>query len=180
MKYTTGGRKVFSGGGIEPDLRFDGPVEGFNADALRPLAVSRGLFAELRRAVQRRRRHAHRPLGPDRASIVKKNFAVDDAMVEDFKAFVIGRNVKIDEEAWTKDLDFIRAMIRYNIDEAVFDVATARQHLVDRRPAGAVRDFEVPRGREAARAVPHQDRRESRPVPAVSKLVSTSLRVVDP
>ena len=30
LKYTTGGRKVYSGGGIEPDERFDGPLEGFN------------------------------------------------------------------------------------------------------------------------------------------------------
>jgi hypothetical protein len=43
---------------------------------------------------------------------------------------VASRNVKIDEEAWTQDLDFIRAMIRYAIDESVFDIATARQRLV--------------------------------------------------
>jgi len=61
---------------------------------------------------------------------VKKNFVVDDAMMADFKKFVAGRNFKIDEEAWAKDLAFIRAMIRFNIDEVVFDVATARQHLV--------------------------------------------------
>ena len=67
--------------------------------------------------------------GPSRR-IVKKNFAVDDAMMADFKKFVAGRNFKIDEDAWTKDLEFIRAMIRFNIDEVVFDVATARQHLV--------------------------------------------------
>ena len=67
--------------------------------------------------------------GPSR-KIVKKGFAVDDAMVADFKTFVTGRNVKIEEADWTKDLEFIRAMIRYNIDESVFDIATARQRLV--------------------------------------------------
>jgi len=51
-------------------------------------------------------------------------------MVADFKKFVASRNVKIDEDAWTKDSDFIRAMIRYAIDESVFDIATARQRLV--------------------------------------------------
>ena len=60
-------------------------------------------------------------------------------MVEDFKKFVISRNTKMEEDAWNKDLDFIRAMIRFEIDQAVFDIATARQHLIDRRPAGALR-----------------------------------------
>ena len=61
---------------------------------------------------------------------MKKDFTVDDAMVADFKKFVASKNVKIDEDAWTKDIEFIRAMIRYDIDESVFDVATARQHLI--------------------------------------------------
>src|SRR5918992_724456 len=30
LKHTSAGRKVYSGGGIEPDRRFDGPVEGFS------------------------------------------------------------------------------------------------------------------------------------------------------
>ena len=46
LKYTTGGRKVYSGGGIEPDRRFEGPLEGFNPTPLRPLALQpRQLFA---------------------------------------------------------------------------------------------------------------------------------------
>ena len=46
------------------------------------------------------------------------------------RRYVTDRNVKIEEADWTKDLDFIRAMMRYNIDESVFDIATARQRLV--------------------------------------------------
>ena len=51
-------------------------------------------------------------------------------MVDDFKKFVAGRHIKIDEDAWAKDVEFIRAMIRFEIDLAVFDAATARQHLL--------------------------------------------------
>ena len=40
------------------------------------------------------------------------------------------KNLKIEEDAWTKDVEFIRAMIRYAIDESVFDIATAKQHLI--------------------------------------------------
>ena len=41
---------------------------------------------------------------------------------------------KIEEDAWTKDVEFIRAMIRYSIDEVVFDIATAKQHLITADP----------------------------------------------
>jgi hypothetical protein len=38
--------------------------------------------------------------------------------------------VKIDDAAFQKDLQFIRAMIRFRIDEAVFGIAEARRHLI--------------------------------------------------
>ena len=59
LKYTDAGRKVYSGGGIEPDKFFAGPVAGLQPDALRPVARSRGRrspnFAE---RYTGRRRHA--------------------------------------------------------------------------------------------------------------------------
>lgn len=133
LKYTTSGRKVFSGGGIEPDLRFDGPVEGFNPTRFARSLYGRGLFLSYAEqySAEGDARIGHS--GPSRR-LVKKGFAVDEAMVADFKAFVAGRNVKIEEEAWAKDIEFIRAMIRYAIDESVFDIATARQRLVSVDP----------------------------------------------
>jgi carboxyl-terminal processing protease len=129
LKYTTGGRKVFSGGGIEPDLRFDGPVEGFSPTRFGRSLQGRGLFAGYAEqfSADGDARIGHS--GPSR-KIVQKGFTVDDALVADFRTYVTGRNVKIEEADWTKDGDFIRAMIRYNIDEVVFDTATARQRLV--------------------------------------------------
>jgi carboxyl-terminal processing protease len=133
LKYTTGGRKVFSGGGIEPDLRFDGPFEGFSPTRFGRSLQGRQLFATYAEQFSAEGDTRVGQSGPNRR-IVKKNFLVDDAMVADFKKFVASRNVKIDEDAWTKDLEFIRAMIRFNIDEVVFDVATARQHLISVDP----------------------------------------------
>ena len=40
----------------------------------------------------------------------------------------------MEEESWTKDLEFIKAMIRFEIDTAVFDIATARQRLITADP----------------------------------------------
>jgi carboxyl-terminal processing protease len=129
LKYTQAGRKVFSGGGIEPDDRFDGPIEGFNPTRFGRTLVGRQVFASYAEQFSAAGDTRIGQSGPSR-QVVKKDFLVDDAMMADFKAFVGKRNVKIDEEAWTKDLEFIRAMVRYEIDSAVFDMATAKQRLI--------------------------------------------------
>jgi len=129
LKHTTSGRKVYSGGGIEPDLRFDGPVEGFNPTRFGRTLHGRGFFLSYAEQFSGEGVARIGHSGPSRR-IVKKNFTVHDAMVADFKKFVAEKNMKIEEDAWTKDVEFIRAMTRYAIDEAVFDIATAKQHLI--------------------------------------------------
>jgi hypothetical protein len=42
--------------------------------------------------------------------------------------------VKIDEAAFAKDGEFIKAMIRFEIDNAVFGIADARRHLISVDP----------------------------------------------
>jgi hypothetical protein len=48
----------------------------------------------------------------------------------DFREQLKTDKIKIDEEGFAKDLDFIKAMIRFDIDNAVFGVADARRHLI--------------------------------------------------
>src|SRR3954464_7039267 len=79
LKYTTGGRKVFSGGGIEPDLRFDGPVEGFNPTRFGRTLYGRGLFLTYAEQFSAEGDARIGQSGPSRR-LVKKNFTVDDAM----------------------------------------------------------------------------------------------------
>ena len=121
--------RSYSGGGIEPDLRFDGPVEGFNPTRFGRSLHSRGYFLSYAEAFSAEGDPRPGHSGPTRR-LVKKGFAVDDAMVADFKKFAVSKGVRIEEDSWTKDLEFIRAMIRYAIDESVFDIATAKQHLI--------------------------------------------------
>src|SRR5258708_7474528 len=45
LKYTDAGRKVYSGGGIEPDKFFVGPVQGFNPTRFGRTLVARSAFA---------------------------------------------------------------------------------------------------------------------------------------
>jgi carboxyl-terminal processing protease len=66
-----------------------------------------------------------------------RDFVVDDTMLQDFKAFVKSqlRDASLfDEAGFNADLEFVRAMLRYEIDVALFDVATARRHLLERDP----------------------------------------------
>ena len=67
------------------------------------------------------------------------NFVVDDAMVADFKEMLKTERVKIDEDGFKKDEEFIQAMIRYRIDEALFGIAEAQTAPDRRRSAGSGR-----------------------------------------
>jgi carboxyl-terminal processing protease len=133
LKYTDSGRRVYSGGGIEPDRRLDGPVEGFNPSRFARTLFARQLFsgfAQRFSAVGDTRPGAS---GKDR-KFVSPDFTIDQAMVNDFKAFVTTQGVKMDPEAFEADLPFIKAMIRHDIDLALFGVAAARKHLVETDP----------------------------------------------
>ena len=63
-----------------------------------------------------------------------KGFTVTDAMVSDFKQSLIDQKVRIDEESWTKDAEFIKAMLHYGIDEALFSIAEAQKNLISHDP----------------------------------------------
>jgi carboxyl-terminal processing protease len=131
LKHTDAGRPVYSGGGIEPDKRLAGPIEGFNPGRFCRTLVARQTFD---RFAQRFTAEGDTRIGGTSAGTgrktVKPNFVVDDAMVADFKEQLKADRIKIDEDAFAKELDFIRAMIRFRIDEAVFGIAEARRHLI--------------------------------------------------
>jgi carboxyl-terminal processing protease len=136
LKYTASGRKVYSGGGIEPDERFDGPVEGFN-----PSRFARTLYARnfphnlFARYAQRfaRRGDTRIPPAPT-TKVVGADFEVTPAMVAEFKELAKKEPIKWDEAAWEKEQDFITAMIRNEIDVDLFGVSTAYMHLAERDP----------------------------------------------
>ena len=58
LRYTDAKRKVYGGGGIEPDKFLAGPIEGFNPTRFGRSIWARQKFADLRRPVRGRRRHA--------------------------------------------------------------------------------------------------------------------------
>ena len=159
LKYTDAGRKVYSGGGIEPDKFFVGPVQGFNPTRFGRSLVSRAAFANFA--------ERYTAEGDTRMSAATENkkrlargFTVNEAMLAEFKAFLRDEKIKVDDEAFTKDLDFIKAMVHYDIDDALFGVTERQRNLIARDPQAqfalaqfgeAVKLTELARNRTAAK-----------------------------
>jgi len=124
---------VYSGGGIEPDARIDGQVEGFSPTRFGRLLQARQMFASFAEPFSARGDARPGAQGPNR-KLVDRAFEVDDAMVRDFRAFLVERRVTIDDEAFAADADFIRAMIRFEIELALFGAGEARKNLLMQDP----------------------------------------------
>ena len=128
LKYTDGGRKVYSGGGIEPDHFKPGPVEGFNPTRFSRQLLARGLFVGF--AERFTGEGDTRPASAPAATYkVARGFAVTDAMLEAFAAFAAGQRTKMDPAALAADAAFVRAMIHYEVDLDLFGVEEARRNL---------------------------------------------------
>ena len=66
--------------------------------------------------------------------LLDQDFTVDADMVEDFFDFVRSQRVKIDMQLAKEDDVFIRTMIKYDIDLALFGVKEARRRMIAEDP----------------------------------------------
>jgi carboxyl-terminal processing protease len=129
LKHTDAGRPVYSGGGIDPDKRVAGPTEGFNPTRFGRILNGRGEFANFAQRYMAEGDNRITQSSKDR-KIVRPNFVVDDATVAEFREQLKADHVRMDEEGFKHDADFIKAMLRFEIDKAVFGIAEARRHLI--------------------------------------------------
>jgi carboxyl-terminal processing protease len=134
LKLTAGGRKVYSGGGVEPDRRFDGPVEGFKPTRFMRSVYARSLFDVYARRFARRGDTRIAPSGSGPARDLPPDYEVTDAMVAEFKELAQKTPVKWDEAAWQSDIEFVKAMIGKEIDVDLFGVAVAYRNVARRDP----------------------------------------------
>jgi len=134
LKLTDAGRKVYGGGGVEPDQRFDGPIDGFNPTRFGRMIYNRNLPDSFAQRFSRRGDTRIAPSTSGTARPLGTDFVVDDAMMKEFKEFLQKLRVKIDEAAWQKDQEFLRAMVRYEIELDLFGVAQARRNLSQHDP----------------------------------------------
>ena len=133
LKYTDAGRKVYGGGGIEPDKFIVGSIEGFN-----PTRFGRQLYARQSFAGFADQFTAEGDTRMSAANQAKKKiargFTLTDAMLNDFTAMLTTQKVKIDADGFAKDEVFIRAMIHFEIDAALFGIDEARRNLIAHDP----------------------------------------------
>ncbi|HMF28630.1 MAG TPA: hypothetical protein VKE42_07645 [Candidatus Cybelea sp.] len=61
---------------------------------------------------------------------VAPGWVVTDAMVGEFKDFITSERVRVDEAAFKSDVNFIKAMIRYEVDNDLFGNEEARRNLI--------------------------------------------------
>ena len=61
---------------------------------------------------------------------VARQFTVDAAMLAAFKQHLQANRIPVDEAGFVQDLDFIKAMIQFEINLNLFGVAEARRHLI--------------------------------------------------
>jgi carboxyl-terminal processing protease len=146
LKYTVGGRKVYSGGGIEPDHFVPGPVEGFTPTRFSRLLMQRGAFVGF--AEKFTKKGDTRPAAASAATyIVAPGWEVTDQMVAAFRDYLITQKVRVDDAALKVDEPFIRAMIHFEVDNDLFSFEEARRNLskVDPQVQSALGYFEESR-----------------------------------
>jgi carboxyl-terminal processing protease len=128
LTYTDGGRKVYGGGGIEPDHFIPGPVEGFNPSRFTRMLRDRGAFVGF--AERFTKEGDSRPAARSAATHkVAPGWAVTDAMVAEFRDYIASQRVRVDDAALKADVEFVKAMIRFEVDNDLFGVEEARRNL---------------------------------------------------
>ena len=134
LKYTDGGRRVYGGGGVEPDRRFDGYEDGFTPSRLARTIVARGLFESFAERFARDgdTRIAAKPTGNTRS--LSAGFDVSGDMLNDFKQIVQKTSIRFEESAWRTDLPFITASIQKEINSDLFGQGRAYADLAKRDP----------------------------------------------
>ncbi len=109
---TAGGRKVYGGGGISPDVYIpSGKMSRFTGDLVR-----RRLFFEFGSQWAA----AHRDVGGD-FQVFRRNFQVDDALLAEFRKFIEKEGVKVPEDLWRKDQRLIANFIKAEIARHLWD-----------------------------------------------------------
>ncbi len=133
LKFTDGGRKVYGGGGVEPDKFIVGPIEGFNPGRFGKLLHARDTFRNF--AEQFTAEGDTRLTAATRnKKRVARGFTITDDMLKDFRAMLATQRIKVDEAGFAADDTFIRAMIHFEIDSALFGMDEARRNLISKDP----------------------------------------------
>jgi carboxyl-terminal processing protease len=134
LKLTDAGRKVYGGGGIEPDRRFAGQFDGFDPTPFSRAVAARDLFEAYARRFTRAGDARIPPSATTPRRELADNYEVTDAMLAEFREMVAKSPMTFDEAGWNTDRDFIEAMIQKEIDLDLFGASAAYRNLAKRDP----------------------------------------------
>jgi carboxyl-terminal processing protease len=134
LKLTDSGRQVYSGGGIDPDRRFDGPIDGFTPSLMSRVIGGRRLFELYAQRFSREGDTRVAPSTTSQARLLAPGFQVTPEMLAEFKALVRTTPIRFDEATWQKDLPFITMMLQREIDTDLFGLGRAYQNMAKRDP----------------------------------------------
>jgi carboxyl-terminal processing protease len=104
VRLTDGGREVFGGGGITPDVEFADPKMTPPEDTL----SQHNAFFEF----------AKYYLGVHKT--IPKDFEVNDAVLDEFKQFLVDQKIPFTDKDLTSNLDFVKDHIRIQLVGAIF------------------------------------------------------------
>jgi carboxyl-terminal processing protease len=104
VHLTDGGREVYGGGGITPDVKFEDPKPTPAQEAL----LQHSAFFEFGKYY----------LGIHKT--IPKDFQVTDAVLQEFQQFLAGQDTPISQQDLKDNSDFIRTRIRFQLVASIF------------------------------------------------------------
>ncbi len=126
-RFTDTGRKVLGGGGITPDVE----ISLDEATRLEQAIERRGYFFE----------YAVHWLASHKAP-ASRDFEVDEAILDDFRAYLQARKLEHTDEEWKESLDYARTMIKAEIIGASLDLEE-RQKVIAEHDKQILKALEV-------------------------------------
>ncbi len=120
VKMTDSGRTVYGGGGITPDEMFEIP----KGNKTQALFVRSYAFLNFTAAYL---------ASHDRAKITRE-WAPDEGVVQEFRAFALKQNIPFTEAEFTENLDWIKQQIRREVFINVFNIEDSRKMSIATDP----------------------------------------------
>jgi carboxyl-terminal processing protease len=118
VRLTDGGREVYGGGGITPDIKYEEPKLTPAQEAL----VQHSAFFEFTKYY----------LGIHKT--ISRDFQATDAVLQEFQQFLAEQKIQISDQDLKDNSDFIRTRIRFSLVTSIFGETEANRISIESDP----------------------------------------------
>jgi len=115
VRLTDGGREVYGGGGIEPDVKVPAP----KLTSVQELLEGRGAFFNFGKAY----------LGVHKT--IARDFAADDQVMEEFKQFLSREKIQASDQELQENADYIKKRIRLQLVTVIYGETEASRISIE-------------------------------------------------